>query len=1204
MELLKSGSIRLAATDVSNHLACRHLTELNVSVARGERAKPNFTDPNAEVLRQLGERHEAKYLTLLEKEIGQDQLLKLSGMDESRILDETRKAMESGVEVIAQGALLHGRFFGRPDVLRKVHGKPSRFGDWSYEAYDCKLSKETKATTILQLSFYSELLGEIQRPPNARPAAPAPDPKSKSKSDKSQSAFDFDAAQNAISEYLPENMWVVPPGKEHAPEQYRVAEYSAYYRYVKDRLEKSTNNGQGITTYPEPCQHCDVCRWFRECDRQRRDDDHLSLVAGIRRQQRDQLLVWEIDKVAKLATMQHPLPREKKPLHGSRESYDRVREQARIQVESKNLELPRHEPILPVVEKTGFCKLPEPSPGDVFVDLEGDPFVGESGLQYLFGVATLKPNEPGAKPLAPAPLPAVCSVDHLQYQKRWAANPAEEKSAFEWFVDLVMARRKEFPTMHVYHFGGYEPGAFKRLMGLYATREEEIDSMLRAGLFVDLHSVFKQALRAGVEEYSLKKLEHFCGFKRTVPPEKSREAMRYIEHRLELEWDEEVPEKYVADMESYNRDDCFATSALRDWLESQRTAQIASGHKIDRPEAKDGAPTEELDARQKRVKELVEKLTADTPVDPAERDEKQSATWLLAQLLDFHRRENKATYWEGFRLADLDDDDLLDDRAGVAGLKFKERLKVERNIPIDRYTFEKQETEARVDKKLYYGTDVSNLGCVVDIDLAALTIDIKKTKKTADVHPTAAYVWDSPINPDKIADSLLRTGDWVLASSIDAPGQLRAVRDLLLRKPPRLLHGETLVPLPGEGPKATACRIVSALDRSVFAIQGPPGAGKTFTGARMICQLVKQGKKVGVTALSHKVIRKLLEEVLVAAIEEGVPQVRCVQKCSEDDGLEAVPGIATVDDNKEALAALQQGTANVVGATSWMWPREEFFESVDALFIDEAGQMALADVVAAGQAAHNLILIGDPQQLERPLKGSHPVGAEKSALEHLIGEHKTIPETKGMLLPETWRMHPNICDFTSEMFYEARLHPRPTLDQQVIAGHPWLSGAGLWFVPTKHTGCRNSSPQEVEIIKKIVASLAATGVDWFRTTTTKRQMTLEDVLVVAPYNAQVSDLLTGLPNGARVGTVDKFQGQQAPVVIYSLTTSTPEDAPRGMEFLYSLNRFNVATSRAQTAVIVVGNPLLFEPDCKSPRQMQLANAFCAYLERAKTKELI
>ena len=252
----------------------------------------------------------------------------------------------------------------------------------------------------------------------------------------------------------------------------------------------------------------------------------------------------------------------------------------------------------------------------------------------------------------------------------------------------------------------------------------------------------------------------------------------------------------------------------------------------------------------------------------------------------------------------------------------------------------------------------------------------------------------------------------------------------------------------------------------------------------------------------------------------------------------------------------------------------------------------------SARPAKNIFLIGDPQQLERPVKGSHPDGAEKSALEHLIGDHKTIPEGLGMLLPETWRMHPKICAFTSELFYESRLHSRDVLKDRVLAGHPWLSGAGLWFVPVQHDGNRNSSAEEVEIIRKIVANLLAGGVTWFRSGTESRPVTLEDVLVVAPYNAQVSDLLTGLPKGARVGTVDKFQGQEAAVVIYSLTTSSPEDAPRGMEFLYNLNRFNVATSRAMSNVIVVGSPRLFEPECRSPRQIQLANALCRYREMA------
>jgi superfamily I DNA and/or RNA helicase len=270
---------------------------------------------------------------------------------------------------------------------------------------------------------------------------------------------------------------------------------------------------------------------------------------------------------------------------------------------------------------------------------------------------------------------------------------------------------------------------------------------------------------------------------------------------------------------------------------------------------------------------------------------------------------------------------------------------------------------------------------------------------------------------------------------------------------------------------------------------------------------------------------------------------------------------------------------------------------VDVLFIDEAGQMALADVISVAHAAKSLVLIGDPQQLERPLKGCHPDGAEKSALEHLLGEHKTILPEVGLLLPETWRLHPEICRFTSEVFYEGRLKSREALKGYVIQGHPWVKSAGLWYVPVEHEGKRNSSEEEVEAIARIVEGLLRPQVRFFRGTES-RALKAEDILIVAPYNAQVSDLLGRLPE-MRVGTVDKFQGQEAPVVIYSLTTSSPEDAPRGMEFLYSLNRLNVATSRAMSAVIVVGSPKLFEPECRSPRQMQLANALCAYLEMAE-----
>ena len=1169
MKLL-ADQLRLSATDVSNHLACRHLTTLELSVEKGERQPPDWRAPDLKVIQELGLQHEARYLKYLAQQKLEIVNLDKSGSENS-IAEATLAAMKQGIDVISQGALQIGRWFGRPDVLRKVEKSSPAFGNYSYEVHDCKLARETKATTILQLSFYSELLAEVQG-------------------------------------VAPDEMRVIAPGTSFAGEPYRVAEYAAYYRYVKDRLEKATSNGDRApaSTYPEPCAHCDICRWFAECDKRRRDDDHLSLVAGIRTQQRTQLETWNRKTVAQLAEM--PIPLTEKPLHGSREGMERVREQARVQVAGRAKDKLVHE-LLKVEPDTGFCKLPEPTTADMFVDLEGDPFAGDieagGGQEYLFGFVAQDAS--GAR----------------TYHKQWALNLEEEKRGFEWLVDEVMQRWKQNPAMHIFHFAAYEPAAFKRLMGRYATREEEVDSMLRAGLFVDLHTVLKQAMLASVEQYSLKKLEALPAFVRKTSLVDSREAMYFVEHKLQLGRDLDLPDKYRDVMEGYNSDDCFATAALRDWLESQRSTAIANGASIPRPPLGDGAPTEDLDEKQKRIAALVEKLKVGIPLKSEERTKEQAATWMLANLLDWHRREKKASYWEGFRLADLDDGELLEDRAGLGRLEFVARLGVERKIPTDRYRFEKQDTEVRVGKDVFVRVlsteppppkransekesvgridkeqQYQQFGYVVDMDLAARTIDIKKTRNTADLHRSAIYTWESPRKTESHEAALLRLGDWVSTTGIDSPGPLRAVRDLLLRQIPRLSKGEALTLLPLEEPVETARRIAVALDNSVFAIQGPPGAGKTYTGARMICKLVDSGKKVGITALSHKVIRKLLEEVVKAAIEDGIDSVKCLQKITEDDDIEPDPTIPVTKKNEVAWDSLKSGAANVVGGTSWFWTPIESFESVDALFIDEAGQMALADVVAVGQAAKNIFLIGDPQQLERPVKGSHPDGAEKSALEHLIGHNKTIPKGLGMLLPETRRMHPKVCAFTSEMFYENRLSAFRTTHPYGLDGHPWLNGAGLWFVPVPHQGNRNAASQEVDVIERIVKSLLNGTVEWSRTATTAKTVVLDDILVVAPYNAQVSDLLSRLPKGASVGTVDKFQGQEAAVVIYSLTTSSPEDAPRGMEFLYSLNRFNVATSRAMSNVIVVGSPRLFEPECRSPRQIQLANALCRYREMA------
>jgi predicted RecB family nuclease len=1136
-----SKKIRLSATDLSNHLACGHVTSLDLQVARGEKQAPDWAAPDLVVIRERGQRHEKSYLEYL----GVQQKLGIANLenitDEKELLDETRRLMEKGADVIAQGALRDGQWFGRPDVLRRV-AKHSAKWKWSYEVADTKLSRETKAAAILQLSLYSELL------------------------EKSQSC-------------APESMWVIPSGKDFEGEAYRVAEYAAYFRYVKERLTQSALNSRGEVTYPEPVAHCDVCRWFRECDGRRRADDHLSLVAGIRRQQRSQLEEWDTRTMARLAVL--PIPLTQRPKHSSREAIERVREQARVQVLGRVEKRLVYEALLPALQGMGLCRLPEPSPDDVFLDLEGDPFVGESGLQYLFGFAVKN------------------AAGELGYEKRWALNREEEKGAFEWLVDEIVRRVQANPRTHVYHFGAYEPSALKRLMGMYATRENEIDRLLRAESLVDVHQSFKQGLRAGVEEYSLKKLEALYGFERKTPLDESRAAMRYVEHRLELGWgDEELPEPFRQAMEGYNQEDCFSTVGLRDWLENQRRQLVESGTEVPRPEEKSGDPSDKLKEKLDRAAALSQLLCEKSPADPSSRSKEQSGQWLLAQLLSWHRREDKRAWQEGYRLAEANDEDLLDERVGLTRLRFAERVDRRKQVPTDRYSFDPQRSNVRVGKEVYFGDQ--KVGEVVAIDHLKGIVDIKKTKKTAELHPPTVYMWAAPLPTDAQAGSLYRIGEWVAAHGIDAPGLYRAGRDLLLRKPPRLSAGQSLAPLASEKPENTASRIVVALEDSVFAIQGPPGSGKTYTGARMICELVQRGKRIGVTALSHKVIRNLLEAVVEAAHEKNVPGIRCLHR--EKDGEESDGVAVAKKENEEAFEALRSGKANVVGGTSWLWSPESAFESVDVLFIDEAGQMSLADVLAVSQAAKNLVLLGDPQQLERPLKGSHPDGAEKSALEHLLVGRKTISEDLGFLLPESWRLHPGVCKYTSEVFYEEKLKSHPTAQSRVLKGHKWLDGAGLWFVPMDHEGNRNSCPEEVEVVTRIVQSLLQPEVRWFYGAGNSRPIREEDILIVAPYNAQVSDLLVRLPK-MRIGTVDKFQGQEAPVVIYSLTTSSPEEAPRGMEFLYSLNRLNVATSRAMANVIVVANPKLFEPECQTPRQMQLANALCRYLELAKVVEL-
>ncbi len=713
-------------------------------------------------------------------------------------------------------------------------------------------------------------------------------------------------------------------------------------------------------------------------------------------------------------------------------------------------------------------------------------------------------------------------------------------------------------------------------------------------------AVVKHALRASVEKYSIKDLEPFYGFTRTVPLADARVNLRVVERALELAAPGAITPEVRAAVEGYNRDDCVSALHLRDWLEGLRTEIERQGTPVPRPPLQEGTAPEAVDERARRVRALMEALTADVPAARPERTDEQHARWLLAYLLEWHRRESKATWWEFYRLCELTEAELFDERAAIAGLRFVARIGGTARSPIDRYTYPAQDTDVREEDELRLADSVGTaLGQVEAIDRAARTVAIKKRGAQADVHPSAVFA-HSRIDTDVLADALLRLAEDVVTHGISGAGRYRAGRELLLSRPPRL-RGSVLLAREGEEAVDFATRIGPELDCTVLAIQGPPGTGKTFTGARMICELVRRGLKVGVTAVSHKVIRNLLDRVMEAAQLSG-RRLTCVQRVQTKSGEPSE--ILEMEQNGDVQARLLDGRAQVAGGTAWLWAREEFHDAVDVLFVDEAGQMSLANVLAVAQAAGSVVLLGDPQQLEQPQQGSHPEGTDVSALDHILQGHKTIPAERGIFLPETWRLAPSLCGFTSEVFYEGRLHPRAGLERQMLTGAPPFEGAGLWAVHVAHEGNQNSSLEEVEAVDRIVAILLGEGSRWIDSEGKAAAMSGKDILVVAPYNAHVALLGQRLAGrGVRVGTVDRFQGQQAPVVIYSMATSTPEDAPRGMEFLYSLNRLNVATSRAQCACILVASPRLFEPDCQSPRQMQLANALCRYVEMARVVEV-
>ena len=1112
------GRLVLSPTDLVGHLACEHLTALELDVARGRRGTPEVDDPNADVIRRLGDDHEQAVLADLRERFDVAEIP--AGLDPRQGELLTVDAMRSGAERIYQATLFDGRWRGHADFLIRNDERPSDLGLWSYDVADTKLARHLATSALVQMGVYGHRLTELQGVP-------------------------------------PHRLTVILGTRDEVSIPF--ADVAAYVRRAMLRFESWLADPPD--TYPVKVRRCDICPWSQQCRRQWRADDDLIQVAFLRRDQRVRLREAGIATVSDLATADEARLASLRSPGGA--AVRRLAAQARLQVAARTLNVPPHEPVLPVEPGRGLALLPDPDEGDLFLDLEGDPFYSLQGLEYLWGISDADDR----------------------FTAWWAHDPTAERLAFEQVVDHIMDVWKRHPGMHVYHYAPYEPSRLKDLSQRHGSRLDEVDALLRGERLTDLYAVVRQGLRVGTDSYSIKALERLYDPAARAGSTVKDAGSSIVEYER---WRAEGDQAILDAIEAYNRDDCISTRRLRDWLEDRRLELLLRGVDVPRPTGGFAEPEIHHHAPDPVAAEVEAALTDGLPADPSARDAAQRAHALLADLLQWHRRENRAEWWEYFRVRALSLDELLDDASVLSGLAAPQRVRVEQRSAVWRYTVPPQECRLRIgDRVDHAGAEGSST--LVALDLERGVVELKRAQRNEYPHPSGLLP-TAPVDTSALAAALLEVAGWVATHGIDAPGPYRGVRDLLLGHPPRLSGDEPLSHL--DEPGAAALARVAPRLTGVLPVQGPPGSGKTYAGSHAIIAMIAAGRTVGICGPSHRAITNLLDAVLDA---DGSGVVRAVQK-GDGGGTSRHPRAIVTGDNAAVEQALAVGTANLVAGTSWLFARPGI--DVDVLVIDEAGQLSLANTVAAGSGADALILLGDPQQLPQPAKGVHPSGAGVSALEHVLGHHDTLPSGQGLFLGTTHRMHPAVCAPVSELSYDGRLHPRDGLAAQLVGGAEPLAGAGLRWIPVAHTGRSVESPEEVAAITELIEQLA--GRPWTDAAGTVRSLGPDDILVVAPYNVQVSRLLARLDGRARVGTVDKFQGQQAPVVIVSLTTSSAADAPRRVHFVANRNRLNVAVSRARSLAILVGSPALLSSPVASLEQLQGVNALCRLVEHAHT----
>jgi predicted RecB family nuclease len=1062
-------------------------------------------------------------------------LLKIEAATNQEKCQATLNAMHSGIDVIVQGRLELPPFAGYSDFLIKTPGD-SLLGEYHYEVWDTKLSSALKPSFVVQLCCYAQMLEAVQ---GARPQ------------------FITVALGNGEKATL------------------RTEDYYFYYLGLKQTFLDMQAEFT-VDNKPDPADSKNLGQWSNYAEGLLLERDHLFQVAGITRGQIKKL------NAAGIETMQQLVETTQPSLKGIATSvFRRLGQQASIQTRSKNKEVPEFEIILSDPEvKQGLVLLPAHSALDVFFDIEGFP-LDNGGLEYLWGNTYF--DEEGKR----------------QFKDFWAHDPIQEKQCFQDFIHWVYGRWLLDSSMHIYHYASYEITACRKLMGRYGVCEHEVDQLLRNEVFVDLYKIVKGGLLVGEPRYSIKNIEHLYRSKRATEVGSGSDSVVVYERWRALnaqgiEGNTWQTSSILKNIRDYNVDDCESTQELVDWLRVQQQA-----HNIKftgKSEVVDTELSEEVNERTQLRDRLLDQSEVERKIDPIQ----ASLTENLAWLLEFHRRESKPIFWKLFDRLGSDENELLDDLGCIALCQRTSTgpYKIARSKGYE-YRFDINQEFKNVGNSYYVlGAETEggkNLKVTIDKDYSDFENGLLVVKTTKQAPPDQmSLVPDEYVYPEPIPTALTSV---INNYANDLMGEC-AIIDYLSRATPRIKNHTSGQPIAdSNNSDENLKQIINAivhLDNSYLPIQGPPGSGKTYTGKHVIAKLMQLGKRVGICSNSHKAINNLL---LSAAKYCRDSSIVASFTCTRDTSPEIVALGINVETNSDIADCIDD--ASVVGTTAWGFSRPDMVDKLDYLFIDEAGQVSVANLVAISRSAKNLVVMGDQMQLGQPTQGSHPADSGLSILDYLLHENPTIESSKGVFLATTYRMHSEVNRFISKAVYENKLYSDPANDRQVISVPTGYEGilnkeAGVIFIPVEHQGNTQSSDEEIDQIIKLVLDIK--GRTFIDKEKNQRIIDWNDMLFVAPYNHQVNQLkkaLAGLQGGeqARVGSVDKFQGQEAPVVFLSMCTSDASESPRGIEFLFDNKRLNVAVSRAQSLAIVLANADLANTPANGIDQLRKVNMF-------------